>query len=250
MSSEVRQFDDRWLISREDMWLPQISIVIVSDDDAMQFTTVLDTFVAKWGEAFNVAGQGAGSHLGAAGTKDWRILVLVLLSQAAEVLEKAAKLVDSAAQRGFKGVAVAAIGEQPEPDFEQMAERCLMAIITTEMELLLHPVRILCAYKPLIGYDLADVQALYAGRIAQVRRTLFDANAQPPIEIAHGPNVVGCCCLMLSNSEGRLRVGDAILSPVLERANAGALDLMCVMNGHWDTEDSLEWAIVRERHRR
>jgi hypothetical protein len=243
MGGPAHRLDSTWLIPpTEGMLQPLLAITVLGDDDCRSFTAILNTYIARWEDALGVSGRSAElrTHDLAAG-EDRCLLVLILMNQTPEVIAEAAAIVDGAAKRGFLGVATAALGKQPAPALKQIAERCAMAIITADAELLLHPIRMLAGYNPIIGYDFVDLKTLYAGRLAEVRRGRFGAGAQPPVDIAESINVTGFCCLMLSNADRSLAMIDAIVAPLLEHVGDGVV----AVNGHWEAEDYIEWAIIR-----
>ena len=51
----------------------------------------------------------------------------------------------------------------------------------------------------------------------------------------------------MSNAEGRFEIGHAIVAPLLEYVEAEGLDCVWAVNGHWEAEDYIEWAIIRGR---
>jgi hypothetical protein len=241
------RLDNTWLIPPENAWLPLLSVTVLGEDEAKPVTAILNEFIAKWEDAFGVSGRSAESRTrDLVAGKNWCVLVLILASQTPKVLTEAAAIVEDAGELDFDGVVVAALGEHPAPALEKISEQCVKAIIATEIKLLLHPLRLLINYLPLISYDFSDIKSIYAGRLAAVLQSRIDADAQPPVEMAQGADVTGCCCLMLSNAEGRLATGDAMVSPMLEYVKAEGLDFIWAINGHWEAEDYIEWAIIRD----
>ena len=246
--SRLYRHDNIWLIPPEGVWLPLISVTVLGEHGSKPVTAILNEFIAKWEDAFGVSGRSAESRTrDLVAGKDWCLLVLILASQTPEVFAEAAAIVGDAGKLDFQGIIVAALGENPAPALEKIAEHCLMTIVTTEIKLLLHPLRILNNYKSIISYDFSDIRKIFAGRVAKVLQSKIDANAQPPVEIALHTDVTGCCLLFLSNAEGRLAIGHAIVAPLLEYVEAEGLDCVWAVNGHWEAEDYIEWAIIRDR---
>ena len=246
--SRLYRHDNIWLIPPEGAWLPLISVTVLGEHESKPVTAILHEFIANWKDAFGVSGRSAESRTrDLVAGKDWCLLVLILANQTPEVFAEAAAIVDGAGKLDFQGVVVAALGEHPAPALEKIAGHCLMTIVTTEIKLLMHPLRILSNYKPIISYDFSDIRSIYAGRVAEVLRRSIGADAQPPVEIAQGTGVTGCCFLFLSNAEGRLAIGHAIVAPLLEYVEVVGLDCVWAVNGHWEAEDYIEWAIIRDR---
>ena len=246
--SRLYRHDNIWLIPPEGAWLPIISVTVLGEHRSKPVTAILHEFIANWEDAFGVSGRSAESRTrDLVAGKDWCLLVLILASQTPEVFSVAAAIVDDAGKLDFQGVIVAALGEHSAPALEKIAEHCLMTIVTSEIKLLLHPLRILHNYKPIISYDFSDIRSIYAARVAEVLQSKIDANAQPPVEIALCTDVTGCCLLFLSNDEGRLAIGHSIVAPLLEYVEAERLSCVWAVNGHWEAEDYIEWAIIRDR---
>lgn len=247
-ASRLSRPDDIWLIPPEGAWLPLISIAVLGEHGSKPVTAILNEFITNWEDAFGVSGRSAESRTrDLVEGKDWCLLVLILANQTPEVFAEATAIVDGAGKLDFQGVVVAALGEHPAPALEKIAEHCLMTIVTADIKLLMHPLRILSNYKPIISYDFSDIRSIYAGRVAEVLQRRISADAQPPVEIAQETGVTGCCLLVLSNAEGRFAIGHAIVAPLLEYVEAEGLDCVWAVNGHWEAEDYIEWAIIRGR---
>jgi hypothetical protein len=246
--SRLSRPDNIWLIPPEGAFLPLISVTVLGEHGSKPVTAILNEFIANWEDAFGVSGRSAESRTrDLVAGKDWCLLVLILASQTPEVFAEATAIVDDAGKLDFQGVIVSALGEHPAPALEKIAEYCLMTIVTTEIKLLLHPLRILNNYNSLISYDFSDLRSIYAGRVAEVLQSRIGADVQPPVEIALRTDVTGCCLLLLSNDEGRLAAGHAIVAPLLEYLEAERLGCVWAVNGHWEAEDYIEWAIIRDR---
>lgn len=247
-ASRLSRPDDIWLIPPEGAWLPLISIAVLGEHGSKPVTAILNEFIANWEDAFSVSGRSAESRTrDLVAGKDWCLLILILASQTPEVFAEATAIVAGAGKLDFQGVIVAALGEHPAPALEKIAEHCLMTIVTAEIKMLLHPLRILSNYKPIISYDFSDIRSIYAGRVAEVLQSKIDADAQLPVEITQRTDVTGCCLLLLSNAEGRFAIGHAIVAPLLEYVEAKRLGSVWAVNGHWEAEDYIEWAIIRDR---
>jgi hypothetical protein len=242
----LSRHDDIWLTPPAGAWRPIISVIVLGEHGSKPVTAILNEFIAKWQDAFGVSGRSAESRTrDLVAGKDWCLLVLILASQTPEVLAEATAIVDEAGKLHFQGVIVAALGEHPAPALEKIAEQCLMTIITTEIKLLLHPLRLLNSYNSLVSYDFSDIRSVYAGRLAKVMQSIIKADTHLPIDIVQGIDVTGCVILVLSNANGRLAIGHAIVAPLLDYVEAEGIDYVWAVNGHWEAEDYIEWAIIR-----